>query len=851
MASMIPRYRCLNAPPLRHASRKLLAFSSYSRSFATEADGSKPEPITKRRPTYFKDNVNAIPSFSEFVGLPEQPMTSEDALELRTAMVGPPGKKRQITRLPEWLKTPIPDNSNYKKIKKDLRGLNLHTVCEEARCPNISDCWGGSDKSAATATIMLMGDTCTRGCRFCSVKTAKAPAPLDPHEPEHTAEALSRWGLGYVVLTSVDRDDLVDGGARHFAETIMKIKQKKPDMLVEALTGDFQDLREVNVDVVTFGQYMRPTKRHMKVEEYVTPEVFELWRQRALDLGFLYCASGPLVRSSYKAGEAFIENVLKKRKGVTILADEATGMQKALIYPLTLFSIVAASPACTISPANDSAGILESCLRSRSVPYATNGNPKWANLTRPYNLRLPYEPTAVTIPTDPSQVADSVLCAATAGLKVQPRGGGHSYASYSIGGQNGSVVVDMSAFSDIVVDQGTYIAKIGSGQRLGNVALGIHEQGGRALPHGTCPGVGIGGHATHGGYGYDSRLWGLALDTIVGLDVVLANGSFVHVTATEHNDLWYAFRGAAEGFGIVTHFYMQTNAAPEFVTYFTADLSSTLASVDEVSSAFLETQEFVLESPLLTPNISFGFNVNSDGGLHITGMCTFCDFEFFRDVVFPRLVSGFIIDSQNITLLTWLDTLATLAAPDPLQEPLFGYNIHDTFYVKSIVTKNDSPLTPDAVHSFFSYILANQSPEIPYFSIINLYGAQDSAISRPRIGGSSSAYTDEDALWVFQNYGYTPNHLPPWDDRITDVIEGMNDAVFCAQPNGNFSGYANYIDPNLTPVEAAQMYYGPQTYDRLLGIKTQVDSEFVFWNPQAVGNVGVLPVPVPGEVLMG
>jgi lipoic acid synthetase len=112
-------------------------------------------------------------------------------------------------------------------------------VCEEARCPNISDCWGGSEKSAATATIMLMGDTCTRGCRFCSVKTSKAPPPLDPHEPENTAEALKRWGLGYVVLTSVDRDDLADGGARHFAETIRKIKQKAPTMLVEALTGDY------------------------------------------------------------------------------------------------------------------------------------------------------------------------------------------------------------------------------------------------------------------------------------------------------------------------------------------------------------------------------------------------------------------------------------------------------------------------------------------------------------------------------------------------------------------------------------------------------------------------------------
>lgn len=247
---------------------------------------------------------------------------------------------------------------------------------------------------------MLMGDTCTRGCRFCSVKTSRAPAPLDPHEPENTAEALARWGLGYVVLTSVDRDDLADGGAHHFAETIRRIKQKKPTLLVEALTGDFagnlemvkvvaesgldvyahnvettegltpyvrdrratfrqslkvlghvkavkkdiitktsimlglgeteeelwetlRELRKVDVDVVTFGQYMRPTKRHLKVEKYVTPDEFELWRQRALDMGFLYCASGPLVRSSYKAGEAFIENVLRKRTGEKPVSTQA------------------------------------------------------------------------------------------------------------------------------------------------------------------------------------------------------------------------------------------------------------------------------------------------------------------------------------------------------------------------------------------------------------------------------------------------------------------------------------------------------------------------------------------------
>ena len=385
------------------------------RSYATTdpSPSATSSPPTLRRKTTFKDRLNAGPSFADFVsgGNDSTPLDPSEAYELKKALVGPAGKKKEMTRLPSWLKTPIPDSSNYQRLKKDLRGLNLHTVCEEARCPNISDCWGGDDKSAATATIMLMGDTCTRGCRFCSVKTSRAPPPLDPHEPENTAEAISRWGLGYIVLTSVDRDDLVDGGARHFAETVIKIKQKAPNILVECLTGDYagdtemvslvarsgldvyahnvetvealtpqvrdrrakfqqsirvldaakkarpdlitktslmlglgeteeqlwdtlRQLRAVDVDVVTFGQYMRPTKRHMAVHEYVTPDQFELWRQRALDMGFLYCASGPLVRSSYKAGEAFIENVLKKRRAgarsaetvsdKTIAVDEAT-----------------------------------------------------------------------------------------------------------------------------------------------------------------------------------------------------------------------------------------------------------------------------------------------------------------------------------------------------------------------------------------------------------------------------------------------------------------------------------------------------------------------------------------------
>lgn len=262
-----PRYACLrrgassltSQPSLRAPQpSQWAAVSRRALATAVGEPGSTPTPTptssTTKPPrprTKFSDRLNSGPSLGDFVGggPKEEALSADEMLELRTAMVGPAGKKKQITRLPEWLKTPIPGTSeNYKKIRNDLRGLNLHTVCEEARCPNIGDCWGGSTKSAATATIMLMGDTCTRGCRFCSVKTNRRPPPLDPHEPENTAEALKRWGLGYVVLTSVDRDDLADGGARHFAETITRIKQKAPAMLVEALTGDYMgDLEMVGV----------------------------------------------------------------------------------------------------------------------------------------------------------------------------------------------------------------------------------------------------------------------------------------------------------------------------------------------------------------------------------------------------------------------------------------------------------------------------------------------------------------------------------------------------------------------------------------------------------------------------
>ena len=172
--------------------------------------------------------------------------------EKNDAVVGfKKGSKKTLPK-PDWLKAEPPRGDNYNRLRDTVRSLKLATVCEEAKCPNIGECWGGKE-GTATATIMIMGDQCTRGCSFCSVKTSRTPAPLDPMEPTNVAEAVAQWGLDYVVLTSVDRDELADQGAGHFANTVKQMKLRTPKLLVECLTPDFRGNKELIALVATSG----------------------------------------------------------------------------------------------------------------------------------------------------------------------------------------------------------------------------------------------------------------------------------------------------------------------------------------------------------------------------------------------------------------------------------------------------------------------------------------------------------------------------------------------------------------------------------------------------------------------
>ena len=290
------------------------------------------------------------------------------------AAPGPVGRK------PPWLRAKMPAGHGYSRTRGIVHEHDLSTVCEESMCPNIGECW-----NAGTATIMVLGSVCTRACRFCAVDTGNPKGWLDPEEPANTGRAVSLMGLRYVVLTSVDRDDLPDFGASHYAACVREIKRQNPQTAVEALTPDFNgvaahvetvvdsglevfaqnvetvrrlthpvrdprasyeqtlevlahakrhrpsvlsktslmlglgerddeifqamdDLRDANVDILTLGQYLRPTPHHLPVERFVTPQEFDAYRRQGLERGFVEVVAGPMVRSSYRAEQVLQKN---------------------------------------------------------------------------------------------------------------------------------------------------------------------------------------------------------------------------------------------------------------------------------------------------------------------------------------------------------------------------------------------------------------------------------------------------------------------------------------------------------------------------------------------------------------
>lgn len=264
--------------------------------------------------------------------------------------------------------------------------------------------------------------------------------------------------------------------------------------------------------------------------------------------------------------------------------------------------------AVTVTSPRTETDVAVQCLRDLEIPFIDSTSPTWTAETTAYNLRIPAIPSLIAFAQTPQQVQDAVACGVKAGLKVSARCGNHSYASLGLGGENDHLVVDLTTLNSITVDKNTNVATVGAGVRLGHLATQLHIQGGRAIAHGSCPGVGIAGHLLHGGYGWASHNKGLALDWMIGATVVLANATEVHCSETENPDLFWALRGAGSNFGIVTSFELKTFEVPPISTPFKASLNWT--SEEEKVEGIKALVEFARTAPAelnmrrtYTPNI--------------------------------------------------------------------------------------------------------------------------------------------------------------------------------------------------------------------------------------------------------
>ncbi|KAF7523151.1 hypothetical protein G7054_g11872 [Neopestalotiopsis clavispora] len=493
---------------------------------------------------------------------------------------------------------------------------------------------------------------------------------------------------------------------------------------------------------------------------------------------------------------------------------------KALAILSTSVSTCLAS--CSSSPLID-------CLNSKNVPLKLSCDADWSDASSAYNVRLPVNPAVIVVPEIDTQLGDAVACAGQNEISVQARSGGHSYASYGLGGVDGAMIVDLQNFNSVTMaSEDEDEVYVGGGVRLGNMAQAIFDANNRALGHGTCPGVGIGGHATHGGYGFSSRSFGLALDQITALDVVLANGTITTATSDSNPDLYWALRGAADSIGIVTGFTMKTSPAPAKVINFIYDVSQSAASVSAAVDAFLQIQDFVRNASSIDRNLGLGLTIGKNSGSVIFQLegTYFGSVEEYTAQVEPLLLQGLQAATTNVKEYDWPSSLEALAGSS--LTPPSPYHLHQNFFAKSVMIPEPG-MSEEALQSYFEYIFNGPTSPTPFYILIDLWGGADSQINTKDAEFASFPYRD--TLWVAQHYAYVDETEVFPAEGIT-FLDGLNDAMTQALPSWHM--YQNYIDPTLSREEAQARYYTPEVLARLQQIKTAYDPSNVFANPQSV-----------------
>ncbi|TVY84607.1 FAD-linked oxidoreductase azaL [Lachnellula suecica] len=466
---------------------------------------------------------------------------------------------------------------------------------------------------------------------------------------------------------------------------------------------------------------------------------------------------------------------------------------------------------------------LTDCLTSSAVPQLLTTNSKYALAIKPFNLRLPFTPAAVAQPTTVAQVQAAIACGVAQNFTVTPKSGGHSYASHGLGGENGHLMVDMKYWTNVTVDSSTQIATIGVGSRLGNVAQALYSQGGRAISHGTCPGVGIGGHVAGGGYGYISHTQGLAMDNLVGAQMVLANGTVATLSATENPDLFWAIRGAGASFGIITYYKFQTFAAPNSNIVYSYNIQFTAAN-------YLALQNYA--NTTMPAEMNMRMFITS-GGLQLEGIY-YGSQSAFQAAISPILsqVGNPYGSTSTMGWIQGLSNYAYMSLTTPIDYDIFS---------KSLMTV---AVTPAAAAAFVAYYQNTaRTVSRDWYLIIDLHGGPTSAISK--VPMDSTSYAHRNALFKYEFYdrvdsGSYPStgfsFLNGWVASLVNARKKRGQkADGCKVPTTTFGMYINYADSSLTADQAHNSYWLTH-YARLSAIKKSVDPNQVFSNPQAINS---------------
>jgi len=475
-----------------------------------------------------------------------------------------------------------------------------------------------------------------------------------------------------------------------------------------------------------------------------------------------------------------------------------------------------------LTPSNLSAqscpgSILQDCLNAVFTDASLRTFPQDADYLskiNAYNLDYPVYPAALVRPTTVEEVSAAVKCAVKADVKVQPRSGGHSYANYCLGGVDGALVVDLVHLQKFEMDTTNWEATIGAGTLLGDVTTRLHDAGGRAIAHGVCPQIGIGGHATIGGLGPTSRQWGSTLDHIREVEVVLANGTITRANKNQNPDLYFSIRGAGASFGIVTEFVFITHPEPGPIVRYSYTFK--LESTQELAQTLAKWQSLVSTSDL-DRKFASTLSVTSVGIL-ITGTYFGTRAEYDTLNIEAQLGSGFLIKVDVID--DWLGTVLNWAEGEALQ---VGGGVPAYFYAKSLSLTPETLIPAAGIDALFEYLQDANKGTVLWFIIIDLAGR---AIND--VPANATAYVHRNTIFYIQSYAIG---LDGVSQTTHNFLDGINDTIMKAMPGVDFGAYPGYVDKYLP--DGRHEYWG-SNYPRLQQIKAELDPQNVFSNPQSV-----------------